>query len=148
MNKIIAKLGLFSTLLVLPLVSIAPRADAGFSDVVHLCAANYFTALALTGDFTMSGPLGPNGPYSIAKNVGVVSSDAKFDASGSTSISGELFLHTGTIFQSSAPGIPNPQPQNATNDASLEQAADDAIAGSAFASSLAPEIRAAGPRVE
>lgn len=106
---------------------------------VNLGTAGDFAALALTHGIDASGPLGPNVPYTFNGNVGVASSGQKFQASGSVSMAptANLYLHTGDTYNSSAPGVPQPQPQNAANDAFLTQARNDAFAASNFASSLA-----------
>jgi len=117
------------------LVSFGSSAKAGF---VNLGAAGSFDALALTHGIDSSGPLGPDGQYTFAGNVGVASSGQKFQASGSVNMSGKLYLHTGDTYNSSAPGVPQPQPQNAANDAFLNQARNDAFAASSFAAGLTP----------
>ena len=118
----------------LAVVSFGSPAKAGFVD---LGAAGSFDALALTHGIDSSGPLGPDGNYTFAGNVGVASAGQKFQASGSVNMSGKLFLHTGDTYNSSAKGVAQPQPQNAANDAFLAQARSDAFKASAFASSLA-----------
>ncbi len=123
--------------------AIAGLALVGFSSsakaiFVDLGAAGSFNALALTHGIDASGPLGPNAPYTFNGNVGVASPGQKFQASGSVSMAptAKLYLHSGDTYNSSAPGVPQPQPQNAANDAFLTQARNDAFAASNFASSL------------
>lgn len=121
----------------LAFASFGAPARAGF---VNLGAAGDFAALALTHGIDSSGPLGPDGLYTFNGNVGVASSGQKFSSSGSVSMapSAKLYLHTGDTYNSSAPGVPQPQPQNAANDAFLAQARSDAFAASTFAAGLAP----------
>lgn len=115
-------------------VAFSSPAQASF---VSLGAAKDFAALALTQGIDSSGPLGPDGKYTFNGNVGVASGGQKFSASGSVSIGGNLYLHTGDTFNNSAKGVPQPQPQNSANDAFLTQARNDAFAASKFASGLA-----------
>ena len=121
------------------LLTVALLCSPAKATFVDLGAAGDFAALALTGGIDSSGPLGPNAAYTFNGNVGVASSGQKFQASGSVSMppDAKLYLHTGDTYNSSAPGVPQPQPQNATNDAFLTQARNDAFAASNFASSLA-----------
>jgi len=120
----------------LALVGFTSPAKAVFVD---LGAAGQFGALALTHGMDTSGPLGPNTPYTFMGNVGVAGTGQKFQASGSVSMApgAKLYLSSGNSFNSSAPGVPAPQPQNAANDAFLNQARNDAFAASTFASNLA-----------
>ncbi|HXA09068.1 MAG TPA: collagen-binding domain-containing protein [Chthoniobacterales bacterium] len=106
------------------------------ASIVDLGAAGQFGALALTTGIDDSGPLGPDGSVTINADVGVASSGQSFSASGSVVYSGNLYLHTGVTYNNSAPGVPLPQPQNATNDAFLAQARSDAFAASNFALTL------------
>jgi len=140
----LAKNAVVALTTVLAVVSFGSSARAGF---VNLGAAGDFAALALTHGIDSSGPLGPNGQYTFNGNVGVASSgpippapSQKFQASGSVSMppSAKLYLYSGDTFNSSAPGIPQPQPQNAANDAFLTQARNDAFAASSFAAGLTP----------
>ncbi len=114
-------------------VTAAPQTQAA---VVNLGAASQFAALALNGSIDNSGPIGPNGQYSINGNVGVASAGEKFQASGSVSYSGDVYVRTGSTYNSSANGVPRPEAQNAANDALLKQARNDAFSASNFASSL------------
>ncbi len=120
----------------LALTGFGSQAKAVFVD---LGAAGQFGALALTHGIDTSGPLGPNTPYTFMGNVGVASAGQKFQSSGSVSMAptAKLYLHTGDTYNSSAPGVPAAQPQNAANDAFLTQARNDAFSASTFASSLA-----------
>ncbi|MBV9127091.1 MAG: choice-of-anchor A family protein, partial [Verrucomicrobia bacterium] len=104
---------------------------------VDLGQASNFAALALNGGIDSSGPLGPQAP-NFGGNVGVASAGQKFQASGSVTVGngGQLFLHTGDTVNSSAPGVPPPQPQNAANDAFLTQARTDALNASQTATAL------------
>jgi len=133
----LAKNAVVALTTVLAVVSFGSSARAGF---VNLGAAGDFAALALTHGIDSSGPLGPDGQYTFNGNVGVASSGQKFQASGSVSMapSAKLYLHTGDTYNSSAPGVPQPQPQNAANDAFLTQARNDAFAASSFAAGLTP----------
>jgi choice-of-anchor A domain-containing protein len=121
----------------LALVSFGPSARAGF---VNLGAAGDFGALALTHGIDTSGPIGPNGQYTFAGNVGVAGTGQKFQSSGDVSMAPgtKLYLSTGNSMNSSAKGVPQPEPQNAANDAFLNQARNDAFAASTFAAGLAP----------
>jgi choice-of-anchor A domain-containing protein len=123
-------------LLALTLTLAAALAPAHAS-VVDLGQAGQFTLLAMGGGIDDSGPLGPQSdPYSVDGPVGVVTSGQKFQASGSVTYNGPLFLHTGVTFNSSAPGVPQPTMGGAI-DSMLAQAKTDAFAASSFASGLA-----------
>jgi len=133
-TKSLAKSAASAVVALLAAAAFSTNARAG---IVDLGAAAQFSALALTHGIDDSGPLGPNGAYTIDGNVGIASSGQRLSASGSVRYSGEVFLHSGSTFNSSAPGVPSPQPQNAANDAFLERARSDAFAASNFASGLA-----------
>lgn len=108
------------------------------ASVVDLGQAGQFTLLALGGGIDDSGPLGPQGdPYSVNGPVGVVTDGQKFQASGSVTYNGPLFLHSGVTFNSSAQGVPQPT-MSASVDAMLAQAKQDAFSASAFALTLSP----------
>ena len=109
-------------------------AKASMIGPVDLGTAGNFTMLALTGGIDDSGPL--TGAYTVNGQVGVASAGQKFSASGSVKYAGPIYLHTGDTFQSSAPGVPQPQ-MSAAIDAMLAQAKADAFAASNFAASLA-----------
>ena len=108
--------------------------NASMIGPVNLGTAGDFTMLALTGGIDDSGPL--TGAYTVNGKVGVASAGQKFSASGSVKYTGPIYLHTGDTFQSSAPGVPQPQ-MSAAIDAMLAQAKADAFAASNFAASLA-----------
>ena len=112
----------------------AGPAKAGLA--VNLGDAGNFAALALTHGFDDSGPIGPNARYTIKGDVGVASTGQTFSASGSVVYTGDVYLHTGDTYNSSAPGVPPPEEQNAENDAYLEQARTDAFNASDFALTL------------
>ena len=117
------------------LMAVATPAPAS---VVDLGQAGQFTLLALGGGIDDSGPLGPQGdPYSVNGAVGVVTDGQKFQASGSVTYNGPLFLHSGVTFNSSAPGVPQPT-MSSSVDAMLAQAKQDAFAASNFALGLNP----------
>ena len=103
--------------------------NASMIGPVHLGTAGDFTMLALTGGIDDSGPL--TGAYTVNGKVGVASAGQKFSASGSVKYAGPIYLHTGDTFQSSAPGVPQPQ-MSAAIDAMLAQAKADAFAASIF----------------
>ncbi len=108
------------------------------ASVVNLGQAGQFTLLAMGGGIDDSGPLGPqSNPYSVDGPVGVVTAGQKFQASGSVSYNGAIFLHSGVTFNSSAQGVPQPT-MSAAIDSMLQQAKQDAFAASAFALSLSP----------
>jgi choice-of-anchor A domain-containing protein len=108
------------------------------ASVVNLGQAGQFTLLALGGGIDDSGPLGPQAdPFTVDGPVGVVTDGQKFQASGSVTYSGQVFLHSGVTFNSSAPGVPQPT-MNSSVDAMLIQAKQDAFAASNFALGLAP----------
>lgn len=103
---------------------------------VDLGAATQFTVLALNGDITHSGPSGPDAaPFNVTGNAGIAVSGKKFTASGSVSYGGSLYLHTGSTFNSSAQGVPQPQTGPAI-DSFLTQARQDAINASQAATAL------------
>src|SRR5512144_1218463 len=88
------------------LLSLATPAQA---IVVDLGQASKFTLLALGGGITDSGPVGPQGdPYTVNGSVGIVTAGEKFQASGSVTYNGSIFLHTGVTFNRSAQGVPTP----------------------------------------
>jgi choice-of-anchor A domain-containing protein len=108
------------------------------ASVVNLGQAGQFTLLAMGGGIDDSGPLGPqSNPYSVDGPVGVVTDGQKFQASGSVTYNGPVFLHSGVTFNSSAPGVPQPT-MSAAVDSMLQQAKQDAFAASAFALTLSP----------
>jgi choice-of-anchor A domain-containing protein len=108
------------------------------ASVVDLGQAGQFTLLALGGGIDDSGPLGPQAdPFTVDGPVGVVTDGQKFQASGSVTYSGQVFLHSGVTFNSSAPGVPQPT-MNSSVDAMLIQAKQDAFAASNFALNLTP----------
>jgi choice-of-anchor A domain-containing protein len=103
---------------------------------VNLGQAGNFSILALTGGIDDSGPLGPDAnPHSVASNVGVVTSGQKFQASGSVTYGGKVFLHSGATYNNSAPGVPQPT-MGAAVDSMLAQAKQDALNASAAATAL------------
>jgi choice-of-anchor A domain-containing protein len=116
-------------------LSVASPAPAS---VVDLGQAGQFTLLAVGGGIDDSGPLGPQGdPFTVNGPVGVVTSGQKFQASGSVTYNGPIFLHSGVTFNSSAPGVPQPT-MGSSIDSMLAQAKQDAFAASAFALNLSP----------
>jgi choice-of-anchor A domain-containing protein len=127
----------YPALLVLIITVFALSLSLANASVVDLGQAGQFTLLAMGGGIDDSGPLGPQSdPYSVDGPVGVVTSGQKFQASGSVTYSGPVFLHTGVTFNSSAPGVPQPTMSSAI-DSMLAQAKTDAFAASNFASGLA-----------
>ena len=107
------------------------------ASVVDLGQAGQFTLLALGGSIQDSGPTGPDAdPYSVSGPIGVASAGNNFQTSGSRTYDGPIFLHSGSTFNSSAAGAPQPQ-SSAAIDNMLAQAKSDAFAASSFASSLA-----------
>jgi choice-of-anchor A domain-containing protein len=118
--------------------ALATMVSPASASVVDLGQAGQFTLLALGGSIDDSGPLGPQGdPYSVNGPVGVVTSGEKFQASGSVTYNGPIFLHSGVGFNSSAKGVPQPT-MSSSVDAMLAQAKQDAFAASNFALGLAP----------
>jgi choice-of-anchor A domain-containing protein len=112
-------------------------ANTAQASVVDLGQAGHFALLALTGSIDDSGPQGPQGnPYTIGGDVGVVASGQTFQASGSVTYGGKVYLHSGATYNSSAPGVPQPTMGSGV-DNMLSQAAQDAFAASSFASGLA-----------
>jgi choice-of-anchor A domain-containing protein len=106
------------------------------ASVVDLGQAGQFTLLALGGSIDDSGPLGPQGsPFTVNGPVGVVTSGEKFQASGSVTYNGPIFLHSGVGFNSSAPGVPQPT-MGSSVDAMLAQAKQDAFSAAAAALQL------------
>jgi choice-of-anchor A domain-containing protein len=128
----------YSPLLVLLVTACAlSSAAVANASVVNLGQAGQFTLLAMGGGIDDSGPLGPqSNPYSVDGPVGVVTSGQKFQASGSVTYNGPVYLHTGVTFNSSASGVPQPTMSSAI-DSMLAKAKSDAFAASNFASSLA-----------
>ena len=111
-------------------------ADVSSPDSVGLGTAGHFALLALDGNIDHSGPVGPNAfPYSVAGDAGVVASGKKFQASGSVTYGGSVYLHSGSTFNSSAPGVPQPTMGPAV-DSMLAQARTDALNASAAATAL------------
>jgi choice-of-anchor A domain-containing protein len=103
---------------------------------VDLGQAGSFSVLALTGGIDESGPTGPDAnPYTIAGNVGVASSGQKFSASGSVTYGGNVYIHSGSSYNSSAPGVPQPTMGSGV-DSMLEQAKQDALDASSTATAL------------
>jgi len=125
---------LLATVVALATAALSSQATASMIGAVDLGTATNFRMLALTGGIDDSGPL--TGAYTANGAVGVASPGQKFSASGSVNYAGPVYLHTGDTFQSSAPGVPQPQ-MSAAIDAMLAQAKADAFAASNFASSLA-----------
>jgi choice-of-anchor A domain-containing protein len=106
--------------------------------IVPLGEAGQFTMLALGGSVDDSGPQGPDAdPWTVDGKVGVVTSGQNFQASGSVTYNGPIYLHNGVGFNSSAPGVPQPM-RSQQIDTLLEQARLDAIAASNFALNLTP----------
>ena len=118
----------------LALPFVASTATASMIGPVDLGTAGNFTMLALNGGIDDSGPL--TGANTVNGPVGVASAGQKFSASGSVRYTGPIYLHTGDTFQSSAPGVPQPQ-SSASIDSMLATARADAFAASSFAASLA-----------
>ena len=103
---------------------------------VSLGTAGSFSILALGGSIDDSGPTGPDAsPHTVAGNVGVVTSGQKFQASGSVTYGGSVYLHSGVTYNSSANGVPQPT-MNASVDSMLNQAKTDALNASAAATAL------------
>src|ERR1700736_1090108 len=116
-------------------LSVASPAPAS---VVDLGQAGQFTLLAMGGGIDDSGPLGPQGdPFTVNGPVGVVTSGQKFQASGSVTYNGPIFLHSGVTFNSSAPGGPQPT-MGSCIDSMVAQPKQDGFAASAFALNLSP----------
>jgi choice-of-anchor A domain-containing protein len=108
------------------------------ASVIDLGQAGQFALLALGGGIDDSGPTGPQAdPYTVNGPVGVVTDGQKFQASGSVTYNGPLFLHSGVTYNSSAPGVPQPT-MSSSIDSMLAQAKQDAFSASAFALSLSP----------
>ncbi len=101
---------------------------------VNLGTSNNYVLLALGQGISDSGPL--TGEFTVNGDVGVVTSGEKFSASGSVVYNGQVFLHSGVTYNSSASGVPQPT-TGAAVDSALEQAKLDALAASNFASGLA-----------
>jgi choice-of-anchor A domain-containing protein len=125
-------------------VILATAAFFSFSSPLHgsmigavdLGTAGNFTMLALTGGIDDSGPLGPQSdPNSVDGAVGVASAGQKFQASGSVTYNGPIYLHSGDTYNSSAPGVPQPT-MGSSVDGMLAQAKTDAFNASTFASGL------------
>lgn len=107
-----------------------------FPGGVTLGEAAHFAVLALGGSIDHSGPAGPNAdPYNVNGDAGIVTSGQKFQASGSVSYGGHVYLHSGATFNSSAQGVPQPTMGPAV-DTMLNQAKQDALNASAAATSL------------
>ena len=117
-------------------VLLAVTTKASMVGPVDLGIAGNFALLALTGSIDDSGLVGPDSnPYTVDGQVGVVTPGEKFQASGSVRYSGPIYLHSGVIFDNSAPGVPSPTTGPAI-DALLEQARIYAFSASNFALTL------------
>ena len=107
-----------------------------FSGGITLGEASHFSLLALNGGIDDSGPTGPDAnPDTVNGDVGVASSGQKFSASGSVTYGGQVYIHSGSTYQSSAPGVPPPT-TGPTVDTMLENARQDALNASSNATTL------------
>jgi choice-of-anchor A domain-containing protein len=114
----------------------ATTSSATMIGPVDLGTAGQFTLLALSGDIQDSGPTGPDATTaSVVGPVGIAQGGHQFQNSGSRIYNGPIYLHTGTTFNNSAPGVPQPT-MGPQIDSMLAQASADAFAASSFAASL------------
>jgi choice-of-anchor A domain-containing protein len=117
-----------------------PNSSAGilgnFPGGITLGEASHFSLLALGGGIDDSGPTGPDAdPYTVSGDAGVASSGQKFSASGDVTYGGQVYIHSGSTYNSSASGVPPPT-TGPNVDVMLEQAKQDAFNASTNATTL------------
>ena len=107
-----------------------------FPGGVTLGESSHFSLLALNGGIDDSGPTGPDAnPNTVSGDVGVASSGQKFSASGDVTYGGQVYIHSGSTYQSSASGVPPPT-TGPSVDTMLENARQDALNASSNATTL------------